>query len=619
MKKSEQNNKNLLDKNKLIEWLFTIILFFYPMRKAFTGFDLMDAGYSLGNYKYFDNLHQGWKLATYLANVIGVCLSKLPFGDTWVGMNLYTSALIGFTAAFVYRFFVKRTGGKLRYNVAIMFIAEIFGLSLCWSPSVILYQNLGYIFMSFAVLALYKAITEDKVILYIIAGIILGLAVIVRMPNITYMAFILTLWYNCLISDKNANENSVRNTDNSYNLFMILTKKTSFCITGYLLGVIIPLIFISVRYGVNAYPNMISWLFGMTENATDYKSTSMITAMFSDYASYSIWLLLFAVYMCIGIVTAKLLKGILDNSIFEKLFLVLYTIGFAVIIRFCYGRGMFDFDYNTYFSMYKWVTVYLLIVILMCVYCIFSKQIDNDVKLWSVFLLVIIFITPLGSNNGLYPIVNNLYIVAPVSAYLLILLCTKALESIFFINNNCAGYVLRVTVGAVIFCTVVQSVLFGVIFVFHDGEVTSENKYKIASDYIPALKRLSTDADRKNDLEELAKYIFDNGLENEKVILYGNIPAVAYSLDLEPAIYTTWVELDSNSLELLKEQLSELEKDKELPMIILGNHEVDYIEAEYTQNGNKKYAYDKLEAIRNFMKNNGYAKAFSNDMFTVLY
>lgn len=86
-----------------------------------------------------------------------------------------------------------------------------------------------------------------------------------------------------------------------------------------------------------------------------------------------------------------------------------------MILRFCYGRGMFGFDYTGYFSMYKWVTVYLLIVIILCIYCLVDSKISQQQKLWSAFMLVIIFITPLGSNNGLYPIISNLFIMAPVS------------------------------------------------------------------------------------------------------------------------------------------------------------------------------------------------------------
>ena len=41
-------------------------------------------------------------------------------------------------------------------------------------------------------------------------------------------------------------------------------------------GLLVPLGVIVFKYGVQAYPEMIASLFGMTDTATDYKPTSMI-------------------------------------------------------------------------------------------------------------------------------------------------------------------------------------------------------------------------------------------------------------------------------------------------------------------------------------------------------
>ena len=100
-------------------------------------------------------------------------------------------------------------------------------------------------------------------------------------------------------------------------------------------------------------------------------------------------------------------------------FKLIYAAGLLVLLRFCYGRGMFDFDYTAYFSMYKWAVVYLLMVLALCIWSLISKKVSGEQKLWAVCLLVKIWITPLGSNNGLYPIINNLFLTAPVSLLML--------------------------------------------------------------------------------------------------------------------------------------------------------------------------------------------------------
>ena len=146
---------------------------------------------------FFDVMNPMWKLATYFANIVGVLLSYLPFGDTWIGMNVYTGLLIGLTAMVVFLFLFKRYEHRW-----LLFAGELTALSLCWAPSVILYHYLGYLFMTAATLILFMAITKDNKWYFIAAGMILGLCVSVRMPNITYMAFILPVWYVCFVERK---------------------------------------------------------------------------------------------------------------------------------------------------------------------------------------------------------------------------------------------------------------------------------------------------------------------------------------------------------------------------------------------------------------------------------
>ena len=57
-----------MKKNKIYgflqSWIPVLILLLYPLRKVNTGIDLMDGGYSLGNYRFFETMNQTWKLAT---------------------------------------------------------------------------------------------------------------------------------------------------------------------------------------------------------------------------------------------------------------------------------------------------------------------------------------------------------------------------------------------------------------------------------------------------------------------------------------------------------------------------------------------------------------------------
>ncbi|MDE7477770.1 MAG: acyltransferase, partial [Lachnospiraceae bacterium] len=544
-----------------------LILLLYPLRHAAIGLDLMDAGYSLGNYRFFDSVNEMWKLATYLANITGVLISKLPFGNYWIGMNVYCGLLIGAVAASVYLFLWKSYGQKRKLFCVLLFVAEITALSLCWSPNVTLYHYLGYLLMTVAVMILFAAIIKNKKRYYIAAGVILGLCVMVRMPNITYMALILPVWCDCFW-------NRSKDAPKKNAWLVQMAQRTLYCIGGYLIGLLIPFTAICACYGIRAYPQMIFSLFGMTDSATDYKPTSMVMAMFGDYIRYSSWLFFFVIYMILGgILFHVTKKGERNHTLSKKVSYVLeifYSFTFLVLLRFCYGRGMFDFDYSAYFCMYKWVTVYLLIVIALCIWFLINKITDKKFKLWAVFLLVIIFVTPLGSNNGLYPIINNLFLVMPVSMLMIAEVFRKIRKS------ETMNFAFCFVLGAVFVCTTIQSILFGIGFVFHDAGAQNNAFNKNACLELQCSSTgtgLMTTTEKKAAVEELDQYLFQNELNQKQVILYGDIPTLSYLFDMEPAISTTWADLDSYSIETLEKELQRVTSDEIpdiAPVIIFG-------------------------------------------------
>jgi hypothetical protein len=576
------------------------------------GLDLMDAGYALGNYRFFDTMNETWKLATYLSNVVGMLLMHLPFGNTWIGMNVYTGLLVGLTAAGAYLFIINLQPENDKKEL-LLFMAELGALSLCWAPYVILYHYLGYILMTVASMILYTAITKDNIRYYIAAGIVLGICVAVRMPNITYMAFILPLWYYCFVNKRNA------------------VSRTLYCIVGYLVGVLIPIGYIEIKYGFDSYPNMISSLFGMTETATDYKPTSMLTAMFGDYLIYGGWLLLFILYIITGVIFFAILNKCLQSGLKNEtknkityVFKILYYLGYLVLLRLCYGRGMFGIDFTDNFSTYKWIVVYLLMVIILSIWTIIDKDADKRLKLWSVFLIVTIFITPLGSNNGLYPIINNLFIVAPISILLIGEFYKKI--TVMLKNGNAKGdtpFVIKLIITCVMISIFVASLLYGINFVFHD-ETTNAKRVSVSLKCDSVANGILTSPEKKETLEALDSFLYENNLNNKTLITYGNIPALSYILDMKPAIYTTWVELDSNSLERLETDLDDIMQETskdEYPVIILGAEYVDELltcqEGGHFNTSYSSLAYTKYTRIENFMDVNNYKKVYENNAYRV--
>ena len=128
-------------KGVLQKIIFPAILLIYPLLLVRQGIDISDTTYSLGYYRFMDGMDITWVLATYLANVAGAFLMKLPMGDTLLGMNIYTGLLAAAIALVCYYIMSKWLPAWM------VFAGEVIALSLCWCPTTILYNYLTYFFL----------------------------------------------------------------------------------------------------------------------------------------------------------------------------------------------------------------------------------------------------------------------------------------------------------------------------------------------------------------------------------------------------------------------------------------------------------------------------------------
>ena len=77
-------------KTKWKHYLFSLILFLYPLRHIRYGVEWTDTGYNYGNFLFMDNMDPMWVFSTYLGTALGNLFTKLPFGNYMMGLNFYT-------------------------------------------------------------------------------------------------------------------------------------------------------------------------------------------------------------------------------------------------------------------------------------------------------------------------------------------------------------------------------------------------------------------------------------------------------------------------------------------------------------------------------------------------
>lgn len=607
--------------------IIPLILLVYPLLKINQGIDVSDTTYSLGNFQYFGSMEGTWMVATFLSNVVGSLLLHLPLGDTLIGMYFYTAL---FQSAIAIAAYVVL---RRRIPAAVVFLGELIALGLCWCPSTILYNYLTYLLMTAGVLFLYCGVLESRhaALYYIAAGLCLGANVAVRMPNVVQMAFIVAVWYgaaldchdkNKILSADEKQEASGESRGIHQRLWQRMVKDTLWCILGYGIGFGIPLCAICIKYGVNAYPAMVKTMFAMTQKATDYKPSSMVTGMFGDYITGLHWLLFAGICMAGGFLLIKVQQRFFSGKrIAYLLCRFVYVAILLVLLRFYWGRGMFSFRYYEYTSMYYPVVLLLIVAIIAAVYCLVHKGVCAEQKILAMLVLVQIFVTPLGSNNALYPIINNLFLVMPFTLWVV--------YGWFQTGSNQRGweFVWKAPFVLLVMLVLVQSVGFHQNFVFQDGVYGEKRTVCITAP--SKATNVYTGQDNGELLQELAEYVETNGLAGREVISYGELPGLGYLLDMPPALSTFWPDLDSYRMVEYERDMAQLEAVMQqegsdgAPVIILASYVAAYLSEDADAMnwfGTDREALDsdeKLQMLDTFMRQYGYQEQFCNARYAV--
>ncbi len=557
----------------LERYVFPLVLFLYPLIGVNQGVDIADTTYNLANYEFFDKVDPMWAISTFLSNGLGSLIMKLPFAGTMLGMSVYCSFIISIIVLISYYALRQWMPGWM------IFIGEFMAESLCWCPRAIMYNYLTYLFFTAGVIFLFIGLFEweRQNIFLFFAGVCLGLSVMARFPNVTESALILVLWFYELITGGK---------------FIEAVKKTFICIGGYLTGIIVPYLLISVIYGPMAYFEMIGSLFGMTDKASDYTAGGMVSSIVEAYLGTGRDMLILIPCMVAGIIMFMLLP---EKYIAIKK--ILYIGGLLVLVRFYFARGVFTRNYTYYDSVFKAAMMFVIVSVILCI--IGSTGVLNGSKQEQTLAfgaLMIILITPLGSNNYTFPVINNLFIVAPISLWLMRRLMQR-------LGDKHYHFAWQAMITMIITVVIVQGAVFHASFSFGDG-VDGTKRDSFAN--IPKVRSMRTTADNAASLNELYEALKSSDLLGKETMLFGGVPGLAYIFDLEPAIDTVWPDLDSYSTSKFEMRLTELCTSGSTPTVIIGKEL-----AEYANIG------EKYDILMDYIANQDYNMVFESDRFIV--
>ena len=550
---------------------FPLLLFFYPLFTLDQGLDVSDSLYSLTNFMFFPKMEGMWIVSTYVSNLLGYCLTCLPFGNTVLGMNLYTGLILSITCLITY-FILKRW-----MPAWIVCLGEIIAISYCWIPTGILYNYLTYLFMTLGLLLLFKGLVEEKDIELVFAGFFLGLNVFVRIPNLTQMSLILGLWYYLTKKKKSRKE---------------ITRKTGLCILGYMIGFALPLAAILIQYGGKGITEMVLGLSSVGSQDSSYTIFGMILSTIHAYLGTLKWGLLIALGILMGGAMFFCLRGKWEGP--KK---AIYLLGIAVLLRFLWGRGMFSFRYyEDYTSIYEWGMIGLYLAWIAVIFLFFSSKSSMEEKLWATLAAIVLLITPLGSNNYTYQNLNNLFYIAPFTVYTFTKLLRRTWKKGIRQQTAFCWKSMVFVLGAVI---LIQGIGFHGNFIFRDGMDGTKRSYRMSMP--ESVKGIKTTEKNGIILEGVLGYLLTK--EEDKVLLLGDCPGISFLTKKVPAISTAWPDLESESYDKLSTEIEGMEEDC---LVIIKQKEYR------TQQGKKKY-----NLIMDFIEKKDYILSYENEAYKV--
>ncbi|SCX02616.1 hypothetical protein SAMN02910339_00429 [Lachnospiraceae bacterium YSD2013] len=559
--------------------LFPVLILLFCFVKVNQGADISDSTYSPTNFMFTDRLDIMWYTSTALANFVGSILVKLPLGNTLLMMNVYTGVFKAITALVAYFFFTK----TVKADRELAFAGTIAAVGLCWCPTTILYNYLTYLFFLLGTVLLYKGIVRAKNSYLLLAGFCLGLNVFVRFANLSQAALIVVLWAYCLIEDKTFKESFF---------------KTLHCVGGYILGIIPGLIVVWATRGFGSVYTGISQLFTMSDEVDSYSIAGMIYATIRTYMDTWPWM---------EITFFMLVVSMLAFLVFPtKLTWVRYLLGTIVaggFSFFLYKKALFTRDYTSYGSIYRFGALILVIMIIWFIVHALNRKAPFEERILSFMGVVIIAVTPLGSNNDIYANLNNMFFVFPLFFFLLVR----------FVKSNEYLRGIRWSVLLLTLLFVMQSVLFGFKFAFRDGTYDEKRTAEITG--IPAAKGMMTTEAHKKELETLMKVWNQRDLGGAGILLYGEISGLGFYVGETPAINTAWPSLASYSESKFETEMTALDERiaqgaDATPPIIISNVECDAV----LNNPESK----KQKILNEFIAKYQYEAIYCGDRFTVL-
>jgi hypothetical protein len=489
----------------------------YSFFLSFFGLDITDFGFSLSSYHFvFGNpppieyLYANWG-----TNIIGGVILKI-FTNA-ISIKLAGAVTLWITYFFCYRTLINFV--QPYYIICGLFFTTLLTYNINW----IHYNHLTALFFTAATYFLIQGLMREKFWFLAVSGFFLSFNIFVRFPNIVGLGLgiLIFLYYMKPFEGKK------------------IVRGCVFFLSGMIPGIVFPIIIMIMLGQWNTYVDSLKDLFQLASGSgvshTDYSGNSLLGLLISDHL-----LVLHALlFVVLTLASYLFIFVILDKGKTSEPFQKGVTFLYSLFIG---GIALYYNNERTFIIYLVSILYFIMIVNTV----IRSKQ--KEWRLLSLGALILLFITPLGSNNGIWNAIYGMYFAMPIMLQSLLNLFNKRL-------GNKLTYLIVVP------------------FILYALPLSVGNIYRDNPDFFslratadtPKLKMIFSVPDRVQALDELSVGLKKYLKKEDTLLVYEEVPIVPYLTDKPSVIPNPWPMLYNP--DIFKEKLAKVNLTS-LPVVV---------------------------------------------------
>ena len=611
--------KNLIKKidyvkgEKVIKILLMSGIVLYPLLTSFFGIDLGDTGIHMFNYENIFSNPDKVGFTSYFTSVTGN-LWLMLFGNLGIwGLNLLEVIMEIAMATVVYKAFGKNLG-----EVQTLFGIFIAVLASDTYLNVFNYHQFNVFLLILILICQYKAITEDKRIFSLFAGVFFTIVVCSRMGSVTAIVtcFLYLFWYMCENKD----------------IKFLLRHMGSF-LAGTL-GMGIVMAGVLLLSGQTAYfIANISRLFGLASSSGGGYSMDNLWSTFIfgnlDAIASGFIFLSAGIVLVLGfgmIFTSK------ETEIKRRVFNILFGI---VTVGVAGYQLIYAYDVNEAPNWPQMTTgpsffigLFYVITFFSIFYHLHAKDGKTEIALIGVEAIILPLLTIAGSNTGTKHVILAFWFIAPISVSSVFALLKKS--SVQLINEMASKLGIVIKYSALVLTLFVLCVsggykFFDMIYATMNFDSTDRSslRYSIENDKLKFMKTTKREADAVNGVLQTVSNLQKKDTEEEKLMVFGG-SILLYSLTDMEAYVQPWVSNPNYSEEKLLQDIKKAEQESDtLPIIIYCRTNNYYGFEEWNYNvlidSEKSNMYGgKKELFAEYLEEKNYSIEYMNDYYVVM-